>query len=272
MYEKEIHANQLAWNEWAGLHVGSKFYDVEGFKTGKCSLLSIERGEIGDVSGKSLLHLQCHFGMDTLSWARLGARVTGVDFSVKAIEIARSLSRETGISGEFIQSNIYELPQKLAGEFDIVFTSYGVLCWLPDLPAWARVAAHFLRPGGVFYIVEEHPASLIYEMDSESHELQIAHSYFHTREGERYEESGSYAEPDAPTVHNLKYEWKHCLGDVVNAVIGAGLTIEFLHEFPYSFYPFFPVMEKDKDGWWKIPGSKYEIPFIFSLMAHKPCE
>src|SRR5512136_2825848 len=139
------------------IHVRSPFYDVAGFKAGKNSLKSVELAEVGDVGGKRLLHLQCHFGMDTLSWARLGARVTGVDYAPQAIDLARELAREAGLEADFICASIYDLPERLTGTFDIVFTSYGVLCWLPDLPAWGRVIAHFLRPGGIFYIADGHP-------------------------------------------------------------------------------------------------------------------
>jgi len=142
-------ADQSNWNRLAPLHARSVFYDVAGFKAGRCTLMPTEREELGDVAGKSLLHLQCHFGMDTLSWARLGARVTGVDYAENAIELARELSRETGLKAAFVCASIYDLPERMSGQFDIVFTSYGVLCWLPDLPAWGQVIAHFLRPGGI---------------------------------------------------------------------------------------------------------------------------
>ncbi len=142
--DEYLKKNKELWNELTAIHAGSEFYDVDGFKRGKCSLSSIELEELGDVSGKSLLHLQCHFGLDTLSWARLGARVTGVDFSDKAIDLARSLSRDLKIEADFVQSDIYDLPDNLDGEFDIVFTSGGVLPWLPDLKRWAEIITHFL--------------------------------------------------------------------------------------------------------------------------------
>ena len=268
--EEKLRTNQLAWNEWARLHVGSKSYDVEGFKAGQSSLLAIEREEIGDVGGKSLLHLQCHFGLDSLSWARAGARVTGVDFSDDAIGIARSLNDELGLDANFVCSNLYDLRNNLTGQFDIVYTSYGVLCWLPDLRGWAEVIEHFTKSGGIFYVVEDHPAALIFDNDEKAQELRMSRSYFYDPAGDRYDEPGSYAEPDAKTVHNVKYEWKHSLGDIINALIGTGLRVESLHEFPYSFYPLFWGMEKGDDGWWRMPTLKYDIPFMFSLMARKP--
>ncbi len=148
-----LEANRVRWNQLADVNVKSRYYDVDGFRCGKSSLKSIERDEVGEVRGQTLLHLQCHFGLDTLSWRRLGAEVTGVDFSPTAIALARELSREVGLEANFIEANIYDLPTVLEGQFDIVFASYGVLCWLPDLLAWARVAAHFLKAGGAFHLI-----------------------------------------------------------------------------------------------------------------------
>lgn len=155
--DERLKANKKVWDALTGPHLLSEFYDVEGFKAGNDWLRPLEIEEMGDVHGKTLLHLQCHFGQDTLSWGRRGAIVTGVDFSDEAIDYARKLSKETGIKADFICSDIYALPEILDQQFDIVFTSYGVLTWLPDLKRWAEVVAHFLKPGGFFYIVEIHP-------------------------------------------------------------------------------------------------------------------
>src|SRR5438067_5957834 len=174
-------ANRANWDAWAAINAASANYDVAGFKAGKLSLNRIEREELGDVAGKSLLHLQCHFGLDSLSWARLGAAVTGVDFSDKAIALARSLSEETGIPATFVQSNIYDLADNLTGQFDIVFTSYGVLWWLPDLAGWAKVVSHFLKPGGTFLLVEAHPIASMFDPDDPS-ELKVKYPYFPSRE------------------------------------------------------------------------------------------
>lgn len=260
--------NQEMWNDWAPLHAESEFYDVEGFKNGRNTLDSIELEEVGDVSGKSLLHLQCHFGMDTLSWARLGARVTGVDFSDKAIDIARSLSKELEIEADFICCNIYDLPEKLDEKFDIVYTARGVLCWLPDLKRWAEVITHFLNPRGVFYILDGHPFLDMLLSDSpDMTEPEITRSYFHTAEPEQYQTDGSYAgvKTDKPHTGN---EWTHSIGDIVNSLISSGLGIEFLHEFPVFFSKCLPFMELDSDGLWRIPGDR--IPLIFTLKATKP--
>jgi 2-polyprenyl-3-methyl-5-hydroxy-6-metoxy-1,4-benzoquinol methylase len=150
-------ANKALWNEWTAIHETSSFYNLEGFKAGGSRLRDYEVDEVGDVTGKSLLHLQCHFGIDTLSWARLGARVTGADFSERAIELARSLAAELGLDATFVRSDLYDLSSVLDGQFDVVYTSRGVLGWLPDLERWAEVVAHFLRPGGVFLCDRDPP-------------------------------------------------------------------------------------------------------------------
>ena len=145
-----IDLNRRQWNERTQIHVGSEFYDVAGFKSGRCSLHPVELAELGDVAGKRLLHLQCHFGMDTLSWARRGAVATGVDFSPESVAVAEGLALEVGLDAHFVCSDIYDLPSNLEGKFDIIFTSYGVLTWLPDLRRWAETISHFLDSPGVF--------------------------------------------------------------------------------------------------------------------------
>ena len=278
--DKYLKNNKALWNEITPIHAQSAFYDLEGFKKGNSSMLCpVEFEEMGDVNRKSLLHLQCHFGMDTLSWARQGANVTGVDFSDKAIDLARSLSKELGIEAEFICSDIYDLPEKLSGKFDIVYTSGGVLCWLPDLKRWAEIISHFLKPGGFFYILEGHPFSCVFDDSPDATELKIQYSYFHTPEPTKWEPQCDYTspvkgslkwindDPDAVVTHG-SYEWTHDLGDIINSIISSGLRIEFLHEFPAIFYKCYPFMKQDKDGWWRLEGDK--IPLTFSIKAIKP--
>ncbi len=260
--------NLKHWNEVTPIHAESKFYDVDGFKAGRCTLMSVEQEEIGNVKGKTLLHLQCHFGMDTISWARLGAKVTGVDFSDKSIHLAKSLSKELGIEAEFLCCNIYELPRLLKKEYDIVFTSYGILCWLPDIRKWAEVISHFLKPGGIFYIAEAHPFNAVFENERNTTHLKVRYSYFHAPQPTKWEGEGTYADKDAE-VTNPTFEWTHPLSDVINALISAGLKIEFLHEFPYCGEDHFPFMEKGRDGWWRLKGGKETIPLMFSLKATK---
>jgi SAM-dependent methyltransferase len=266
--EKYFRNNLDMWNDWAQLHAESEFYDVEGFRNGRCTLYPIEREEVGDVTGKSLLHLMCHFGLDTLSWSRLGAKVTGVDFSDKAIGIARSLSQETGIKANFVCSNIYDLPQNLEGQFDIVYTSAGVLCWLPDLKKWADVIAQFLKSGGFFYILEGHPfLNMLMVEDPDASAPEILNSYFYSPEPEEYQIDGSYAGAKTEKTHTSN-EWTHSMGDIMNALVSAGLRIEYLREYPKIFYKAVPYMVQDDEGYWRIPGDK--VPLIFTIKATKP--
>ena len=248
-------------------HEKSPFYDLQGFKAGNDRLRSIELSELGDVSGRSLLHLQCHFGMDTLAWARRGAVVTGVDLSERSIVLANALSRELNVPAKFVRSDIYQLPRNLSGEFDIVFTSYGVLHWLKDLPQWAGIVAHFLKPDGIFYIVEDHPAFRMFTTEDET-KIKLGNPYFHTEAPDEVETTGSYATDNQGETVSF-YIWNHGMGEIISSLIDAGLTIEFLHEFPFAARAKFPFMEKGADGWWRLPDGYVQIPFLFSLQARK---
>jgi 2-polyprenyl-3-methyl-5-hydroxy-6-metoxy-1,4-benzoquinol methylase len=263
-------ANLALWNEWTALHARSDFYDVAGFKAGKTSLNPLEMEELGNVAGKTLLHLQCHFGLDSLSWARLGARVTGVDFSDQAIALARSLSQEVGVEAEFVCSDVYELPQVLAGQFDIVYTSYGVLAWLPDLRKWATVIAQFLKPGGIFYMAEFHPFAMVFDNSETATGLRLQYPYFHTAEPMVFDVQGSYIDRQAQVTQKVEYEWDHSLGEILDALIAAGLRLEFLHEFSYCTYAMFPsLMEQCSDGMWRLKEGDGSIPLMFSIKASK---
>ena len=261
--DKRLQVNRTNWNERTPVHAASDFYDVEGFRAGRITLKDLERREVGDVSGKTLLHLQCHFGMDTMSWARLGANSTGVDFSDAAIDLARSLNDELGLNTRFILSNVYDLPDALDELFDIVFTSYGALCWLPDLDKWAAIVHQFLKPGGVFYIAEIHPCIEVFEQ-SGSGDVRPAHGYF---ENEFFFEGNEQSYAGTDLIPSPNYAWAHSLGEIVTALIEAGLVIEFLHEFPFSVYQVFPVMEKGGDGWWRFPEHNDSFPQLFSIKA-----
>ena len=265
---KYLETNRAWWNERVPAHAESPFYDVEAFKAGRLTLSDLEREELGDVAGRSLLHLQCHFGLETLSWARLGAKVTGVDFSEEGIALARSLSEELGIEASFVCSEIDRLRDVLSGDFDIVFTSYGVLCWLEDLTRWAAVISHYLKPGGLFYIAESHPFAQVFYDEEDADGLQVHYPYFHNTEPFRFESEGSYATGRTCT-HQVTYEWSHSLADILNALTSAGLQIEFLHEFPRARYQMFPFLVQGEDGWWWLREEDGSIPLTFSLKATK---
>ena len=262
MEDERLLVNRQNWNERTPVHAATEFYDVEGFKAGRITLTDVERREVGDVDGKTLLHLQCHFGLDTMSWARLGAKATGVDFSDAAIDLARSLNDELELNTRFIRSDVYDLPDVLDEEFDIVFTSYGVLVWLPDLDRWASTIQHLLRPGGTFYIVEFHPFVDAVEV-SESGALHATYGYFH-REVSIQGNQPSYAGREL--IESPTYEWQHTLGDVVTALIEAGLTIEFSTSFP-SAARGIPGMERYEDGRWRFPKHGKSFPHMYSIKA-----
>lgn len=267
--QKFFEANRKMWDEFAKIHIDSETYGTKDFLQGKTTLKSIELEELGDVQGKTLLHLQCHFGLDTLSWAREGAKVIGVDFSGEAIRLARELTEKTGLEAKFIRSNIYELSEVLQEKFDIVFTSYGVLCWLPDLTRWAEIASHFLKSGGTFYIAEFHPFLWVFDNEA-SDDFVLKYTYFHKPEPYEFNVDGSYAGPDAKIEPCVDYEWAHGMGDVINSIIQAGLQIQFLHEFPKSCFQQFPFFEKREDGYWYYDSSEIQLPLVYSIKALKP--
>lgn len=267
--DPHFRANQKLWDQWTREHERSAFYDVAGFRAGRDRLRSIELTELGDVAGRTLLHLQCHFGLDTLAWARRGASVTGVDFSENSIALARSLAAELNLPARFVCSDLYQLPQVLTGQFDIVFTSYGVLHWLRELEPWGRLIADYLKPNGIFYIVEDHPCFRIFTSQAKT-ELKVKNAYFFSEAPDQLEAAGSYAAEQAgePAPY---YLWNHGLGEVVTALTQAGLRLDFLHEFPYAARAKFPFMEQGADGWWRLPAPLHgTIPFLFSLQARKP--
>lgn len=265
--DKFFETNLKRWNELVDINANSKSYDLKGFKLGKTSLLSIELEELGDVRGKTLLHLQCHFGMDTLSWARLGAEVTGVDFSDKAINLAKTLSEELQIPSKFIFSNIYDMPNVLDEKFDIVYTSYGAICWLPDMVKWAQIIRGYLKPGGIFYIIDNHPFGLL--IDEHQEAFKVGYNYFSEGKPIYWNEDGAYADPSAKLKNRESYDWLHSMSAIMNALIYANFEIEFLHEFPFTFHNIHPDMKRREDGYWEFINLKFTVPMMFSIKAHK---
>jgi SAM-dependent methyltransferase len=249
------------WDKLTKIHSQSDFYDIESFKNGKNTLKSIEEEELGDISGKNILHLQCHFGLDTLSLARKGAIVTGMDYSRESIKLAEELATELDISAEFICANIYDLPLVLNKKYDIVFTSYGVLHWLPDLKKWAQVISHFLKPGGFFYIAEMHPIFNMFDINGK----ERVFPYFHTDEPVKIQK-GSCISPETD-FSCVSYEWAHSIGDIINSILSAGLRLEYLHEYPYIVFNRLPYLREDSPGKYVIKDINYSIPLMFSLKA-----
>ncbi|MDE2869644.1 MAG: class I SAM-dependent methyltransferase [Chloroflexota bacterium] len=268
----EREANLANWNDRVAAHLASPGYDVEGFiadpsRIGKA--VELDREEIGDVRGLSLLHLQCHIGLDTLSWARLGAQVTGLDFSPPAIEAAREISRRTQTPAEFVLADVYEAPEALDKAYDMVYASEGVLCWLPDVAAWARVLRCLTRPGGTAYIRDGHPIFHALDHDRLDGRLELVGSYFEGA-AHRYDEPGTYVESCVQIEHTVNYEWDHGLGEIVNGFIQAGFRIESLREYGVSAYQALPGMIKGQDDWWRLPRDSGQAPSMFSLRATLP--
>ena len=264
--------NRRLWDAWTDVHLGAPFYDAERFVRDPSDVRigGWEREEVGEVRGRRLLHVQCHFGLDTLSWARLGAIVTGVDFSPRAIAAARALAERIGIDARFVESSIYDLPAVIDERFDIVYTSRGVLGWLPSIERWADVVTSFVGPGGLLYVHEIHPA--IQALDDESAgPIALRYDYW---EGDvlTFPVQGSYADPSADVDAEVEHGWNHGLGEIVTAIATRGLRVEFLHEHRWLDWSL-PFLERASDGSYVWPASQTgSLPLMFSLKATRPNE
>ena len=271
-------ANRRLWDAWTAVHASGSFYDLEGFRRGGIRLRDDEVEAVraavgGDLTGRRLLHLQCHFGIDTLSWARLGAAVTGADFSPAAVELARALAQDLGLPARFVESNVYDLPAALEGTFDVVYTSRGVLGWLPEIRPWAEIVAHFVAPGGVFYISEIHPVAQVFENEGVAPgELRLTYPYWEHPDPLVFPVTGSYADPTADVGEQQEHGWDHGLGEIVTALIEAGLTLEWLRESPeLDWGADFLVETAPGSGRYRLPpDTPGELPLMFSLLARRP--
>lgn len=258
-----IEVNRSSWNKRTDYHVKSDFYDLDGFLKGNTSLNSIELELLGDIKGKSILHLQCHFGQDSLSLGRLGAEVTGVDLSDKSIEKAKELSSQTGIEAEFICCDIYDLPKYLDKKFDIVYTSYGVITWLPDMNKWSAIISQFLKPNGKFVFVEFHPVMWMFNDDFN----EISYNYFNS--GAIAEtETGTYADTNAAITQD-SIMWNHSIGEVLTSLINGGIVINEFKEFDYSPYNCFNYTVEFEPKKYRIMHLKNKIPMIFAIVGTK---
>lgn len=274
--DQYLDANRARWNESVQVHAASDFYGVDRFLAGESTLLPLDLEEVGDVSGKSVLHLQCHFGLDTLSWARLGANVVGVDFAPSAVETAREIAQRAGLKAEFVEAELYASPDALSdrlGTFDVVYVNIGALCWLPDIVGWAKVCAGFLKDGGTLYLRDVHPVTFCLDDEAQDGELHLRYPYFETGEPLHWSGDGDYTDSSATFEHQASYEWNHSLGEIVTAVIEAGCSIEFLHEQDWTVYPALPWLRESEPGTWRLPEIEGEedrrLPLMFSLRARK---
>ena len=269
-------ANRARWDESVAVHAASEFYGVDRFLAGESTLLPLDLDEVGDVAGKSLLHLQCHFGLDTLSWARLGAEVVGVDFAPSAVDTAREIAAQAGLNAEFVESELYASPEVMRdrlGTFDLVYVNIGALCWLPDIAGWAKVCAGFLTDGGQLYLRDVHPITFSVDDDAPVGELPLRYPYFETEQPLHWSGDGDYADPAASFEHQESYEWNHGLGQIVTAVLEAGLQLDFLHEQDWTVYPALPWLVETERGVWRLPDVEGKpdrrLPLMFSLRATK---
>jgi 2-polyprenyl-3-methyl-5-hydroxy-6-metoxy-1,4-benzoquinol methylase len=259
-----LNINRNAWNHKTSIHTHSEFYDMPSFKNGENSLKEIELDLLGDVTDRFILHLQCHFGQDSMSLSRLGALVTGVDFSDEAINYAARLADELHLDTQFVLSDVYDLKNHLAGQFDVVFTSYGVIGWLPDLDKWAEIIHHFLKPGGSLIMVEFHPVIWMFDNDFE----KVAYSYF--KDGQIVEkEQGSYADRNN-TSEITTITWNHSLGEVLSSLLKQGLQVKDFREYDYSPYNCLNDMYESSPGKYRIKQFGHKIPMVYALKVGKP--
>lgn len=260
---KYFDTNKATWNEKTKIHVESGMYDHEAFKNGASSLMPYELKALGDVKGKSLLHLQCHFGQDTLSWSRLGANCVGVDISDEGIRFAQKLNEELELDADFVCCNVLETSKYVTDTFDIVFTSYGVIGWLPNLEPWGQMIADRLNKGGVFYMAEFHPIVWMFDYL----EGKPIMKYGYMQDEVIYEEyEGTYANTDSKMI-SKEYGWNHGLSEVINALTKAGLRIDYLNEYDESPYNVLPDLEQTKSGMHATKDKLY--PLIFEIKATK---
>jgi len=273
-FEHFYSMNRTWWNGVTSAHENSRDYDRAGFLRGEKPLCPVELAELGPlVRGRRLLHLQCHFGLDTLGWARLGAQVTGLDFSEEAIDAAERLSRESGIAGRFVHADVYDATNVLGEQFEIVYTGIGALCWLSDIARWAAVVAACLEPGGILYVYEGHPMMWALEDARDDDALVIADSYFEVPEP-CCEQSGETYVDAPPLPVRPTFTWNHGLGEIISAVLDTGLQIEFLHEHrevPWRALPSMEPVGPSSIRMWQLPAAQRDrVPLMYSLQARKP--
>jgi len=249
--------NQESWDKRTKVHISSEFYDLEGFVSGSSSLTEIELSELGNVKEKKLLHLQCHFGLDTLSWVREGAIATGLDFSPVAIEKANKIKDEVKLQANFICSDVLEFGKNAQPEYDIVYTSYGTICWLPLLDKWAQTIANSLKPHGIFYMADFHPIQ----------DFVAGYSYFHS-ETPDIEEEGTYTE-NCDGKKSTLITWAHPISEIINSLIKAGIKIDHFNEYPFSPYNCFKGLEEREKGRFYLPNSGNDVPLVYTIKGTK---
>ncbi len=270
--DRMISANRANWDARAPIHVASAFYGLDGARSAESWFAPYEWADLGDLRGRRLLHLQCHLGTETVAFAARGASVTGLDFSGESLRHARRLAGEQELDIDYVQADVHDARDALDGEFDIVYTGKGSLCYLPDLDRWAAVLHALLAPGGTCYVVEFHP--LLYALGvvpvDDSEELTLRADYLSGGGPEERDASRTYTDGPELTEATVSYEWRHELGEVVTALVDAGLRIDRLREDPRLPWPRWTTMRRDADGWFALPGAAPRIPLFYAVKATRP--
>jgi len=262
--------NKANWNDRAAIHFKDEAggYRVKEFLAGADTLHDIEDREIGDVAGKRIAHLQCHFGIDTLCLARRGASCVGLDFSPVALAAARELQAKTGLDARFVEGNVYDAQALIEGRFDMVYVTWGAINWLPDMARWAKVVSSLLKPGGRLYLLEGHPSLMT--LDEKTPGLQPGFDWRTPQDSPVImNEDTTYTGDTATIAHTTTVEWIHPLSDIINGVIGAGLRLDWLHEHEHLAWQFAPIMvpAEGKRRMWQLPKGFPRLPLAFSIQA-----
>lgn len=263
--------NRANWDDRVPIHVASRFYDVEGWLAARPGPRPREIEALGDVAGLDLVHLQCHFGLDTLAFATAAARVTGVNFSPAAITEARSLAERAGLvdRARFVEADVLRASEALAPDtYDIVYVSLGALCWLPSVGQWAGEVAALLRPGGRLYLHDGHPLAWALADD----ELRVEHTYFEEAEPFVDDVEVTYTDGEGRVAHRRAHEWNHSIGEIVSAVLEVGLQLDELTEHDWTIWPRFPWLVETADHRWEAPAGRPRVPLTFTLLASRPNE
>ena len=268
-----LRANRAGWDARVGIHLGPRGYDLSGLRAGAGRLNAIEEAELPPVDGRRVLHLQCHFGADSLTLAQRGAEVVGLDFSAAAVGAARGLAGELGLSGRarFVEADVYDAPRAVPAPhgFDLVFVTWGALCWLPDIRRWAEVVAGMLRPGGSLYLADSHPAAHVFDDARRAADgLPGFFAPYFSADPVATEDPVDYADPGASLAGTTEYTWIHPLGGIVTALLEAGLGLDRLREHDALPWRMFEVLEKDAAGLYRWPGKRW-LPLAYSLSASR---
>lgn len=268
-----IAANRANWDARAPIHVASAFYGLDGSRPAETWFAPYEWEDLGDLRGRRLLHLQCHLGTETVAFAAKGAEVTGLDFSGESLALARGLAADRGLAIDYVQADVHDARDAVDGEFDVVYTGKGSLCYLPDLDRWAGVVRDLLKPGGALYVVEFHP--LLYALGvvpigderGDSQGLMLRADFLSGRGPDEHDAGRTYTDGPELTEATVSYEWRHGVGEVVTALVGAGLRVDRLREDHRLPWPRWPSMSRDADGWFALPADAPRIPLFYAVRA-----